>query len=583
MRGQRLVVVVVTSVLAGSLALAQPGRGGSQWLTSLADAQRTSWVRADDKISVEAMSKPGFDLRWKTQLDNDARGARGLGQGVTASGVTLFVPVSIVTGSSNNVYALDNDIGYVIWKRHFEGALPAPTPTCPGGITSAATRIVTLGPSATAAAAGLTFGRGAVGYRTLVGEPGEGVPVEGRGAARGGRAGDPSGAAGAGRGARGAGAPAPPAPGGRANQPPPDRIPGAPPREEGGQFGMLFRPSGVGYVVSSDGMLHVLGLASGKDLQRPAAFLPANARWSDPIAVGTTLYAATSGDCGGAANAVWAIDLDSEAKPVVSWKTNGGSIAGAIAFTSDGTLIAAIGAGQATGDGKANAIVALDAKTLQLKDWFTAPNADFVTGPTILRHDNKDVVVAATKDGRVLVLDAGSLGGSNHTTPLVASKPLLGAGASIGASALAAWQSTAGASATWILVPVAGRPSVASSGTNGAVTNGAVVALKLGGTAAAPSLEPAWVSHDLQAPSTPAIVNGVVFALATGASPSGKGSPAVLHAYDGATGKRFWTSGKAMSSPASPGSMWSGLGQIYVGGHDGTLHAFGFNDERSPR
>ena len=26
--------------------------------------------------------------------------------------------------------------------------------------------------------------------------------------------------------------------------------------------------------------------------------------------------------------------------------------------------------------------------------------------------------------------------------------------------------------------------------------------------------------------------------------------------------------------------MWSGLGQIYVGMHDGTLHAFGFNDER---
>ena len=35
-----------------------------------------------------------------------------------------------------------------------------------------------------------------------------------------------------------------------------------------------------------------------------------------------------------------------------------------------------------------------------------------------------------------------------------------------------------------------------------------------------------------------------------------------------------------MSSAASPGSMWSGLGQIYVGMRDGTLHAFGFEDER---
>ena len=35
-----------------------------------------------------------------------------------------------------------------------------------------------------------------------------------------------------------------------------------------------------------------------------------------------------------------------------------------------------------------------------------------------------------------------------------------------------------------------------------------------------------------------------------------------------------------MTTSASPGSMWSGLGQIYVGMQDGTLHAFGFNDER---
>ena len=54
----------------------------------------------------------------------------------------------------------------------------------------------------------------------------------------------------------------------------------------------------------------------------------------------------------------------------------------------------------------------------------------------------------------------------------------------------------------------------------------------------------------------------------------------VLHAYDGATGKALWNSGKAMTTSASPGSMWSGLGQIYVGTRDGTLHAFGFNDER---
>jgi hypothetical protein len=528
------------------------------------------------------LSKPGFDQQWKSKLDNQPRGAHGLAQGVTASGVTLFVPMSVVAGSSNNVYGIDNDIGHVVWQRHFEATLPAATAACAGGIASAATRIVRLDSPTTAAASGFGGGRGrgVVGYRSLLGEPGEGVPAEGR-AAGPGRAGDPSGAAApGGRGAppgveQGAARGAAPPPALSAANQPVDRIPGAPrPEESGSPFGFLFRPSGVSYVVSSDGMLHVLGLSSGKDIQRPAPFLPANSKWSAPVAVGTMLYAATSGKCGGAPDGVWAIDLDSETKPVVSWKTNGGGVVGAVAFTPDGTLIAAVGAGQTTGDGKSNAIVALDPKTLQLKDWFTQPAAEFVTGPTIFRHNNRNIVAAATKDGRVLLLDAASLGGSDHTTPLAASKPFLGAGASVGAEALAAWQESSGTS--WILLPAKGRLSTVKE-----AVNGGVLALKLVDAGGALSLESNWVSNDLVSPATPLIVNGVVFTLATGAATgTGRGTAAVLYAYDGATGKPLWNSGKAMTTPASPGSLWSGLGQVYVGMQDGTLYAFGFNDER---
>jgi hypothetical protein len=587
MRVQRSIVFAgIASLLAGSLTIAQVGRGGSQWLTALGDAQRTSWVRTDDKISVAAFSKPGFELQWKAKLDNPPRGPHGLTQGVTAAGVTLFVPMSIVTGSSNKVYAIDNDLGYLVWDRAFDMTLPAPSAECGGGITAGPTRIVRVD-GTVAATPGFGGGRGAAGYRSLLGEPGQGVPVEGRvgGAGAGGRGAAPPPAAPAagapaGRGAAGAAPPAPPQ-GGRANQPA-ERIPGAP-REPagGGGFGFLSRPSGVTYVITSDGMLHVLGLQSGKDLQRPAPFLPANARWSSPIAVDTTLYAATSGGCGGAPHAIWAIDLDSDAKPVVSWKTNGGPVVGAVAFTFDGTLIAAIGSGQASGDGKVNAIVALDAKTLQLKDWFTEPTAEFVTGPTILRHNEKEIVAAATKDGRVLLLDAKSLGGSNHASPLHASKTWLGTSASVAADALGAWQQTstspAAATTSWLLLPATG-----AIGRGGPVKAGEVIAMKLSDTAGTLSLQPGWVSQSLSAPATPITVNGVVFALATGAPSAirAQGTPAVLHAYDGATGKLLWTSGKAMSTFASPGSLWTGTGQIYVGGHDGTLYAFGFNDER---
>ena len=135
MRSQRLMFAAIAAALAGSVTFAQLGRGGSQWLTALADAQRTSWIRTDDKISVASLSKPGFELQWKSKLDNQPRGAHGLAQGVTANGVTLFVPMSVVAGSSNNVYGIDNDLGYVVWRRHFDAALPAATAACAGGIT----------------------------------------------------------------------------------------------------------------------------------------------------------------------------------------------------------------------------------------------------------------------------------------------------------------------------------------------------------------------------------------------------------------------------------------------------------------
>ena len=570
MRAHRIAAVVAASLIVGSVTSAQVGRGWSDWLTSYADAQRTSWLRTDPNISLESMSEGGFDLQWTTKLDNQSR---GLTQGVTASGVTLFVPTSLVAGSSNKLYMLDNDIGYVVWSRTFEGTLPAATAGCSGGITSAPTRIVS-GAAAPTPPAGMTaapVGRGnQLGYRTALGEPGQGIPVEARGGGPGRAAGTSARQGGAPGGAQGRGQSEP--------------IPGAP-NVGGGGLGRAM----VGYAVAGDGQLHVVGLQSGKDLQRPARFLPPNSQWSNPVAVGTTMYAATSGNCAGAPNGVYAIDLDAADKPVVSYRTNGGSVVGSVAFSSDGnTLLAAIGPGRVTGDGKANAIVALDPRTLQLKDWFTRPAAEFVTGPTVFRHGTKDVVAAATRDGRVILLDSASLGGANHTTPLLVSRPLFARGGSVSAEALSTWARAAAATATstgsesrWLLVPVSGRLSGARA-TNGAVRDGAVVALRVAETKGAWSLEPGWTSNDLTTPATPIIVNGVVFALSTGrpAAAGQTGSPAVLYAYDGVSGKALWNSGKSMTTFASPGSYWSALSQVYVGTNDGTVHAFGFLDER---
>ena len=115
-----------------------------------------------------------------------------------------------------------------------------------------------------------------------------------------------------------------------------------------------------------------------------------------------------------------------------------------------------------------------------------------------------------------------------------------GSGAAVSADALASWKvtpPTAAASAAapqpaqpppadgaqWILLPVAGRLASGMPSTNGTISSGAVLAMKLTDNGGALALEPGWVSHDLAAPATPLIVNGVVFTLATGAPATASG------------------------------------------------------------
>jgi len=355
-------------------------------------------------------------------------------------------------------------------------------------------------------------------------------------------------------------------------------------------------------VIASDGVLHVLGNPSGKDIQKPTPFLPPNANWSDPVAVNTSLYTGTSNRCGDAANGIWAIDLAAENKPVSSWKTNGGGIVGSVALGINGMLIAAIGPGPASAGGYANAIVSIDPATMQLKDWFTDPGAEFVSTPVIFSHGDLDIVAAATKDGRILLLDANSLGGANHSTPLHSYKSP-GVSGTFAPGALATWQemlpapaapsAPAPPAAAGAPAPAPGPPApTVVPGTRWLLvpTANAITALKVVDNGGKPSLQQGWVSRDLASPVTPLIVNGVVFALSSGRAVSTAGataaelakrsSPAVLYALNGVDGKELWSSGKTIASFFPGKSFWSANGQVYVGAYDGTLYAFGFAMER---
>ena len=341
-------------------------------------------------------------------------------------------------------------------------------------------------------------------------------------------------------------------------------------------------------------MFRTLGVVSGKDVQRPAPFVPAGARFSDLIAVNDRVYAATSNGCGGAADGIWSIDIASDTKPVVSWKTNGGSPIGSVAFATNGTAIVAIGPGTVTAGGYSNAIVALDPKTLAPKDWFRQPGVEFAAPPVLFQESGKDIVAVTTRDGRVLLLDTASLGGTNHDTPLFASASLTGGAATFAAQSPAMWEERApvpaaagtapvaspapvtAAGARWLLIPIAGPlPGGLGVAGHGAVSNGAILGVKLAHQDGEFSVQPAWISQNIAAPLTPIVVNGVAFAAS---APSN--GPAALYALHGASGKPFWNSEKTIASPLSGRSFWVGSGHVFVGTRDGTVYAFGFAMER---
>jgi outer membrane protein assembly factor BamB len=573
--------------LSTGVALAQSRGGGGDWKTADFDAQRTSWLRSDPRLSPSSLGKD-FRFLWKFQIPNDARQLNALTQPVMLDGLHSYTGMrtQLVMGSASGMaYSIDADLGRLEWKHSFGAPQPAGSLACPGGVTSAFTRLVSL-PAAPAPGAGGGGGGGRAGRAGgAVGLPDQGAPNLRPGAAGGGRGGAAAASGGAGgRGGRG-------------------QVTAAPAPEDGGAPVAVGRGGGVAlgrtdafYSVSGDGMVHALNVQDGSDLVPPVKFLPAGANVSGLMLFDRTLYAATSNDCGGAANGLWAIDFASPDKAITTWKSHGGGNAGTAgpAAGTDGTLYLATADGEYSPASYSDAVVALEAKTLAMKDYFTPGKVAFGTSPVVFPNGEKDWIAAAGSDSRLYLLDSGSLGGPDHHTPAYASPKISNPPATdFVAGALATWVDSGGT--RWVLMPVAGplSPDVRFAGMNGQITNGAIVAFKVVFQNGTPALQPAWMSRDLVSPAPPIVVNGIVFALATGefhtsdatvtaAQRAQRSTPAVLYALDAATGKEVWNSGTTMTSFVHSGGLSSGNSQVYVSTYNSVLYTFGVPMERYP-
>jgi outer membrane protein assembly factor BamB len=508
---------ILLAASAPGAAQAQ-GRGGANWTTTSSDAQRTASVKTDPRISRDSMQKPGFQLLWKSKLDNQPRQLESLTQPMLLSNIISykgFKALAFVGGSSDNVYSIDYDLNRIFWKRHLNALPPvAGTLACPGAMTTI-TRATPLG--ATVAA--------------------------------------------------------PPTPGGRGGAAPP-------PGPRGGNTNV--------YAVSSGGLLHTLNPQTGDDLTPPIKFLPPHAKAVGSILIESMLYVATRDGCGSAANGVYAVDLGSDAKTVTHWDAHDANVAGTAGptFGTDGNIYVATDGAPSSASNDANAVVALEPQTLRPKDWFSPGKSAFTASPVAFQYKTRHLIVAANIDGRLYVLDAASLGGSDHRTPLSKTAPYTTAGADFSPGALASAEDADGT--RWIFAAAAAPLSAetAFGVTNGSVTNGAIVAYKIVDQNGTPTLQPAWASRDMMSPAPPAIVNGVVFAVSSGEYRSGdsqltaaqraqRSKPAILYALDAATGKELWSSGTAIASFVKGIGPSAGDGQVYVVTYDGTIYAFG--------
>ncbi len=521
----------------------------ADWASSSGNPQRDGWQKAEVKLSRESAANGGIKLLYSYKVDAKAQ---RMGTPVLLGNIIGWkgFKALLFVGGNSDVYSVDFWTGKPYFKTHIDyaGGKPqqsAATALCPGGMTAAPTINGNSGAGGRGGGgAAPGGGRGASG--------GRGVIAAGPDAGPGGR-----GASG-GRGAGGGGG------GG------------------GGRGGGAFV-----WAVGADGSLQTLRQQDGDNKSTaPVKFLPANSRVSDLAVSNNVVYAATQAECGGNANALYAIDISTPDKKVTSFPTNGSGFAGSagVAVSTDGaTVYGLIPDGQGAVAGKYNnTVVALDAKSLTVKDYFTPSGAAAavkkgteVPGatPAVFQWNGRDVIVAGGTDGRIYLLDSASVGGSDHHTPLAQSEVFAAADGVNGIwNAFATWEDAGNANARWIYASISGASPLKFANSNGAAPTGSIVAFKVEDRGGKPALVAQWSSRDMVSPAAPAVTNGLVFALSTGQGKTPKN--AVLYALDSSTGKEIWSSGSTATSYAT-GGLAIDASIVLFATHDSQIHAYG--------
>jgi len=506
------------SLLCATAAMAQNERG--DWPLAGSDPGQNG-VQKDEVVLSPDNAATQFKFLWKLKLGERAKNASSFsepllaGRLINAQGFKDFV----YWGSADTLYAVDSELGRVVWKKQY---------SMQNGKAGAGCGVSSL---------------------DIMMEP----PVVINFKARRRRA---------------PGTPPPPPPTVMKSD---ERKLGIAPG--GGYFGL----KGI-YVLTPDGMLHEQVMTTGADFAPAVKFLPAgNGDASGLNFADKTIYTETAQDCGGVANGIWSIDLSDGNYKVANYSTGKVqplALSGPV-LTADGTSIFMTGAGSSDANAGvyAGSVVAVD-KDMKVADWYT-PEGGMASyeavSPATFAYKGKQLVVAPGKESSIALLDAASLGGADHHTPLFETPALSKAGEKHGWDGFATWQDKDGAA--WVFASVSA--SVSASGVNGTAAHGAVVAFKVDDADGKLSLEPAWVSGDMVNPAPPRFANGLVIALAGGDA----STHAVLHVLNAATGAELFSSKDQVPTYSRLSGVSVGDSHAFFTDHDNVLYSFGIGIE----
>ena len=518
--GQAIALGCAAAFLFSAAAGAQDQSG--DWRLTGGDAGQTGWQKGEIDLTPDNTGA-NFKLLWKIKLGKPSRGERSFsepllaGRLINAQGFKDIVYWS----SPDTLYAVDSELGSMVWTKQFKSSSQA-TPGC-----AESSLPILMEPP-------IVINFNARRRRP----PGTPRPPE-----------------------------APPAA-------PNERRLGVPPG--GGYFGL----KGI-YVLTPDGMLHEQVMTTGDDFAPPVKFLPG----SDGGAFGLnledkTIYTATGRSCGGVPNGVWAIDLTSAEYSVTSYPTQQTrplALTGPV-LAPQGISLVVTGKGtDANANVYAGSVIAI-AKNMKVQDWYTPAGgmASYESvSPLTFTYNDKQFVVAPGSDGGIALLDAASLGGTDHHTPLFETPPIAKPGEKHGWDGFATWQDKDGT--VWVFASISSG-IILSEGVvklNGSATHGGMVAFKLEDAKGKFALNPVWVSQDMVNPAPPRIANGVVIAL-SGGNPS---THARLFVLNAATGTTLYSSKDEIPTYADLSGVSVGDSHAFFTDHDNVLYSFGIGLE----